>query len=387
VETVRVALIRYDGPDCKPRVGSGLLIDDLHVLTADHVANGTGHRVEFTGGDIRVTAVLRSGDPAVDLAVLTLRDPAGKLAKLQCGRVDRKKVDRLTDCSAVGFPRWKKNGDRRLAAQVHGWVPTAEGMDPSADAGFRHGYLTLVGDRLIPDAPVKDSDLTEQSGSQWGGMSGAGVTVSDVVIGVVRSHNLAAGSQSLTVTPLTALAQLPDPRRVQFWDALGVTDPSLLPVFPDPLGGTQGVAFNAQVLHSVLTAKQDRHLRVGGAITPRQMRHLREFHRVPATEQILAVWSWRSPLLIESRSLIFTDWGIRVRNGSKPLAFPYGNIHEYEFELQDYDRAPDGPDLLFLRIIRDGHIEESCGHKVCSCPYAVHKCLNEIKRNVQSRRN
>ena len=46
VETGRVALIRYRAPDGTPCVGSGLLIDEGQVLTAGHVAEGSGYRVE-----------------------------------------------------------------------------------------------------------------------------------------------------------------------------------------------------------------------------------------------------------------------------------------------------------------------------------------------------
>jgi hypothetical protein len=63
-------------------------------------------------------------------------------------------------------------------------------------------------------------------------MSGAVVTAGDLIIGVVRSINAAAGGQSLTVTPLTAINHLPDEKKHQFWQALGVTDPETIPVLP-----------------------------------------------------------------------------------------------------------------------------------------------------------
>jgi hypothetical protein len=70
-------------------------------------------------------------------------------------------------------------------------------------------------------------------------MSGAGVAVGDLVIGVVRSHNLAAGGQSLTVTPLTALERLPPDLRQRFCDVLGIKDPARLTVLPGGPGGVQ----------------------------------------------------------------------------------------------------------------------------------------------------
>ena len=232
METGRVALIRYvlDGTAC---VGSGLLVDEHRVLTADHVAAGSGYRVECAGGIREVTAVLRSGTPQVDVAVLSLDEPIRGFGRLACARVDRSRVDRVSGCVAVGFPRWKKDGDQRRSAQVEGSVPTAEGLEATADSGLRAGLLTLVGDRIpgAPDIPV--GAVSDTLPSPWGGMSGAVVVAGQLMIGVVRSHNLAAGGQSLTVTPLTALDQLPAALEREFWEALGVIDPGVLPALPE----------------------------------------------------------------------------------------------------------------------------------------------------------
>ena len=70
-------------------------------------------------------------------------------------------------------------------------------------------------------------------------MSGAVVVVADMVIGVVRSYNLAAGGQSLTVTPLTALERLhAELRRRAFLDALGLQELDQLPVLPASAEGS-----------------------------------------------------------------------------------------------------------------------------------------------------
>jgi formylglycine-generating enzyme required for sulfatase activity len=242
VETGRVALIRYVAPDGTPSVGSGLLTDERVVLTADHVAEGSGHRVEFDGGTRDVLTALRSGTPDVDLALLTLRDPVAGIGPAAFARVDRGRVDRVSDCVAVGFPRWRKDGDQRRSAQVDGLVPTAEGLESTADAGLRAGLLTLVGNR-IPGAPaIPVGTLGDKAASAWGGMSGACVVARDMVIGVVRSHNLAAGGQSLTITPLTALGRLPPDLRQRFWAALGVPDPGRLPALPVAAAGPEPVA-------------------------------------------------------------------------------------------------------------------------------------------------
>ena len=229
METDRVALIRYAAPDGTPCVGSGLFVGERQLLTADHVADGSAHSVECFGQVRRVAEVLRSGTAEVDLAVLTVDKPVTALGKLGYAQVDRSRVDRVSQCVAVGFPRWRRDRDRRRSAQVNGTIPTAEGLEPTADAGLRAGRLTLVGDRNpgVPDIPA--GMLTDTQPNPWGGMSGAGVVASGLLVGVVRSHNLAAGGQSLTVTPLTAIGELPAGRARQFWDALGVADPSLLP--------------------------------------------------------------------------------------------------------------------------------------------------------------
>jgi hypothetical protein len=239
LETGRVALIRYKSPGGAACVGSGLLLDGCRVLTADHVADGSGHQVDCAGVTRGVVSVLRSEAAEVDLAVLTVSEPVADFARLGCARVDRDQVGQVDGCVAVGFPRWRKDGVQRRSAQVDGRVPTAEGLVSTADSGLRAGYLTLVGNRVpgAPDIPV--GVLRDTQPNQWGGMSGAGVVAGNLVIGVVRSHNLAAGGQSLTVTPVTAVDQLPAGVREQFWDALGVADPGLLPALP---GGAAGRA-------------------------------------------------------------------------------------------------------------------------------------------------
>jgi len=236
VDTRRVALIRYRSPDGKKCVGSGVLIDGYTVLTADHVAEGSGHGVECHAGARAVTAVLRTGTADIDLAILTLGESAGIVGRLGCAQVARDQWARVEDCSAVGFPRWRKAGDLRRSAQVDGHVPTAEGLESTADSGLRAGFLTLVGNRN-PGAPDIPSGLLSDSDGRpnpWGGMSGAAVAAGSLVIGVVRSHNLAAGGQSLTVTPLTGINDLPPRLRDRFWAALGVADTGPLTVLPDP---------------------------------------------------------------------------------------------------------------------------------------------------------
>jgi tetratricopeptide (TPR) repeat protein len=234
LESGRVALIRYTVGQAR-YVGSGLLLDDRRVLTANHTVDGTVRRVEGRNWSRRVVTILRSGSLDIDLALLTLDEPVVGFTRLNCAQVDHERVDRVDSCIAVGFPRWKKRGDVRTSAQVEGWIPTAEGQQPISGSAIDEELLTLVGNR-IPSSPgipsghdvLADTTLT----SVWGGMSGAVVVADLLIVGVVRSHNLAEGGQSLTVTPITAISALPSQLRDQFWQALGVQDSSALPTLP-----------------------------------------------------------------------------------------------------------------------------------------------------------
>ena len=227
----RATLIRYIAHDGTPCVGSGLLIDERRVLTADHVANGSNYLVESARGTHNVAAVLRSNKPGVDLAVLNLTEPVVGLRQLKYAQINRSQVDRVSGCTAVGFPEWKKDGDQQRSAEVDGWIPTAEGLY-FTDTGARAGWLTLVSDP-VPGAPsISPETSSEMPTGPWAGMSGAAVVAGDLVIGVVSSHNPAVGRTSFRVTPVTAIDQLPDTSRQQFWHVLGVADPIQLPVLP-----------------------------------------------------------------------------------------------------------------------------------------------------------
>lgn len=118
----RYALIRYQDADGGWRVGSGLIVRDRAVLTADHIADGTAHRVECADRKIAVHSLVRSGTAAVDLAVLMLAEPVLGIAPMRCARVDRgHPAGRLDGCVAVGFPFWSKDGDDRVTVTVEGF--------------------------------------------------------------------------------------------------------------------------------------------------------------------------------------------------------------------------------------------------------------------------
>ncbi|KAB7739154.1 hypothetical protein GA707_20540, partial [Nostocoides sp. F2B08] len=230
--TERAVLIRYQ-VNGKGFVGSGLRVRDRFVLTADHCAQGTGHQVQLLNGSrYEATVHVRSGSAEVDLAVLALGKDAPTMEGLGAARVDRAVADSIRGCQALGFPRWRRNQEgNRILAQVDGAVPTGEGLRPDS-GGAEAELLELKGTGpSVREHPTSPGELVQ--GSPWGGMSGAAVVVNDLVLGVVRSHNLAAGSGSLTVTPLSALTALPDLIRDPFVDALGLPDPAVWPVLPD----------------------------------------------------------------------------------------------------------------------------------------------------------
>ena len=223
MSTERVVQVRYDRAGV-PRVGSGLRVGGRVVLTADHCADGTGHVVVAGGQQLPVTEIVRSGSHQADVAVLVV-DSLPELDWLPFALVDTSTPAVVKGCRALGCPTWKRKGQAWLVAQVEGYVPTAEGFDPSAAPG-QVGLLTLkITGPQIRDIPIRKGDL-DQRGSQWAGMSGAVVITADwQVIGVICSHAPAEGVGSLTITPLAAIDKT-------LWLHLGVPDPGGLPRLP-----------------------------------------------------------------------------------------------------------------------------------------------------------
>lgn len=236
--TARYALIRYMAPDGTPCVGSGMLVRERTVLTADHIADGTEYQVECGNGTFGVERFVRSGTREVDLAVLILAQPGDgaqipDVTPMGYACVDRGHPDEITGCVAVGFPLWRRDSRGHVTAQVKGLIRTAEGVHvplggtDGEPRGTDGEWLTLEGDRE-PGDPGHPLPTGELAGSPWGGMSGAVVVWQDmvigqdVVIGVVRSHNPARGPGSLAVTPLTALRWLPEGKQREFCRALGI---------------------------------------------------------------------------------------------------------------------------------------------------------------------
>jgi hypothetical protein len=221
---IRWVLIRYEVKGAA-YVGSGFLVNDRAVLTADHVAAGTGHRVVDEGREFPVDGIVRSGTDEVDLAVLSLRDSVSALDPMPCALVDRSRGGRLTECWAVGYPKRSKDGKGRASRQVYGFISPADGVHASGRADG--AWLTLVGERAswgdaLPDEISSGDNGDIGTGNPWGGMSGAAVIKDNMIIGVVCRYYLEKGPETLTITPLTALKLLPGDRQERFREALGL---------------------------------------------------------------------------------------------------------------------------------------------------------------------
>lgn len=233
LESARAVLIRYQR-DGSSRRGSGLQVGGQFVLTADHCADGSGHVVVVEGVEYPAKLHIRSGDDAVDVAVLFAPELAD-LSFLRCALIDRDVDAHLKESRASGFPRWKKDPlatadseQKYVRASVEGSVPTAEGRT-AYQSRVELGSFKIT-DPAVRGRPVQPGAVDE---SVWAGFSGAGVvTAEDILIGVIRSHTLSEGDQTLTVTPLEAINVLPPPVAAKIWAALGVAVPGSLPRLP-----------------------------------------------------------------------------------------------------------------------------------------------------------
>jgi hypothetical protein len=260
------------------------------------VATGGRHRIVFDGQEIPVGEVLRSGTDAVDLAVLILKDDVARFEQVRFAQLYRGGGVTITGVWAVGFPRLSKDGKGRASLQVDGYIVPADGVHPMASGGLDGEWLTLVGTIAVSGPQISD-DLTDpQDSSSWGGMSGAGVIKDGMVIGVIRSPSSRNGPQALAVTPLTALKGLPDKRRHQFCEVLGLDDIDTLPALggsempsppadlavsvtpPKPLAGVPQLAFSADVRDRYSAALSEAGLTVPDPWDIVQLTKLRQAH-------------------------------------------------------------------------------------------------------------
>jgi tetratricopeptide (TPR) repeat protein len=243
LSTSRAVLIRYTR-DGQTRRGSGLHIGGRYVLTADHCADGAGHVIVTNGGEHPATVYVRSGARDVDLAVLECPGLA-EAEPLGCAVLGWDVPRTVRACRALGFPVWKRGP---LLAQVDADIPAAEGVDPHAPPDCTPPMSVKITNQHIRGYRIPQGDL-DQPGSPWAGMSGAVVvTAGDLLVGVIRGHSPAEGTESLTATRLAAITTLPEAIRAQFLAALQAPDPRHWPRLPRPEGDPPGATAGGRLV-------------------------------------------------------------------------------------------------------------------------------------------
>ena len=205
-------------------LGSGFVIGSNLVLTASHNVHGEGEIFVRVKGKTEYSAsVLVQGDlDTLDLAILKISDASIQAANVRYGAINQSVPSVITDCWTIGFPRFKEreqiNKPLRFSAQIEGEIPTAENFD-------RH-LLTLRVKRS--PRPISNKKVYE---SEWAGFSGAVVFGKDnIIIGVITEHHLPEGDNSLTLTPISAIGNLPKNQAKLWWNSLGTSPQKLIPL-------------------------------------------------------------------------------------------------------------------------------------------------------------
>jgi tetratricopeptide (TPR) repeat protein len=214
------------------QIGSGYLLAGDLVLTAGHcvrhLATGAGPRevkVVRAASKDQAAAVswLLADDPSgpLDVAVLRLEDRwiAETLPATRYTRLDRHHSGMLSDCEAIGFPEYEteeKDPARRHHAELHGVIYQTDG------AGT--GRLLLREPVLPTLAPPGES------GSIWGGLSGAMVFHAGAALGVIVEHHPRQGPSAVQLVPFDEIAKRRgDPRLAPIANLIGLPDLDSLP--------------------------------------------------------------------------------------------------------------------------------------------------------------
>ncbi|MFI7453003.1 tetratricopeptide repeat protein [Nonomuraea sp. NPDC049714] len=191
-------------------VGSGFLAADRRVLTAAHNVCDGG----VVAGEISVRLLNHAEVPAEvlyadaghDLALLGTAEIPGLagLTPIRFARVDRSLAHAIEECWAIGFPRWRET------EQLGRTVPL---RDTSHIGGVIPTGSHLRSELLELRSTSTPEQVKGRGESAWEGMSGAVVFGRDVLgdpvaVGVVIEHRLSEGSSTLTLSPLTRLADV-----------------------------------------------------------------------------------------------------------------------------------------------------------------------------------
>ena len=233
----RYVHIKYTDPQGNQSVGSGYIVRDSTVLTANHVADGTGHEVWCDGTTYRVDPDQRvlSGTNQVDIGVLRLIGHPAQADPPSYAQISRD-GGTIDNCLAVGYPRWVAQlmqVGNYTSKQVYGRILPADQVPIVGKAASHLLKLTIKRKPGDPQVPGNGM-LSEHADSPWSGMSGAVVTCRNnaLVLGVIHSHNYTNDPDSLTLTPLLALKDLGPEKLGEFCSALGIDDIDALPELP-----------------------------------------------------------------------------------------------------------------------------------------------------------
>jgi hypothetical protein len=207
------------------RVGSGYLVSDQVVLTADHVVAGLPVQPTDPSGlercEVRplglqdwLPARVVQHDAGRDVALLRLaadwRPPAGSPAP-GWGRLDGVEP---VGCMAVGFP-WAQARPDQVRDTEHLFGQIAP-------------LTTAKAGRLAVNVVTAPPTARPDRGSPWAGMSGAALFAGPYLVGVVVVDPRRYGTDRLQATPISALDEFPD-----WWQAVGIGGvPELVGVGP-----------------------------------------------------------------------------------------------------------------------------------------------------------
>ncbi|MBT2612730.1 bifunctional trypsin-like peptidase domain-containing/SEL1-like repeat protein, partial [Streptomyces sp. ISL-87] len=212
IPLARVVAVIATLPDGREQLGSGFLVGDRRVLTAEHCT-----RDKKTGTATRGLRVVRASDgaaatvdalvavPGLDVAVLCLTDALGEadLPAPVFARVDRTRSGVLRDCTAIGFPLFQRDPAHaaRHTAELHGIIYQTNEAET--------GRLLMHEPVLTSVEPPASGDVGEEEATDpvWGGLSGALVFHADRAIGVIVEHHPRQGASAVQLVAFDTLCK------------------------------------------------------------------------------------------------------------------------------------------------------------------------------------
>ena len=246
IHTDRVVAVVAKLANGKRQVGSGYIVADRLVLTAEHCTRDKSSdepqkppvslKVVRLSDFAESPAAVATFDEqpaasrALDIALLQIENKSWPVSPvISVGRIDRQVLRVLDPCEAVGFPLWQLDPEDHTRSPVHvrGPIRTLDDYGASpARLVLRDPVLQTV--RLSTATPPHEAatpaDSKQAGRSAWGGVSGALVFYRDTAIGVVVEHNPQQGDTSLRIRPLETLSAADDPAAMAMAKRLGLPD-------------------------------------------------------------------------------------------------------------------------------------------------------------------